>query len=254
MNDTVHKRDLIEGFITGLNVIQAFGDETPTLTVSQLALRVEISRAAARRYMVTLVHSGMAMTDGRQYWLSPKVLSLGHSFLDSARLPRTVAPFVQKLAQQVQETCTFSVLDGADVVYLCRASTPKLMSFSYEPGARLPVHASAAGMVMLASLSPFELDDWLQTHELTPFTAHTLITPAAIRIVITKIQTQGYALSENQYELGMRGISVAVRNRKNQLIGALSVSTITAAATYEEIIRNVIPAMQDAARGIMAVV
>ena len=114
----VAERDLIDGLITGLNVITAFNDDTARLTATELAEKVAISRSAARRYLLTLVHTGMAATDGKTFWLTPKVLTLGRSYLDSARLPRAIVPYLQKLTSELQESTNYSVLEGDDVVYV----------------------------------------------------------------------------------------------------------------------------------------
>ncbi|HEY6087659.1 MAG TPA: helix-turn-helix domain-containing protein, partial [Burkholderiaceae bacterium] len=120
----INPKDLIEGLGKGLRVIEAFDDEHPRLTASEAAQRAEITRSAARRHLLSLVHFGYAATDGKQFWLAPRVLRLGQSYLGAARLPRLVQPFIQRSSLQCGETVNVSVLDGHEVVYVARSSSP----------------------------------------------------------------------------------------------------------------------------------
>jgi IclR family pca regulon transcriptional regulator len=245
---TPRKADLIEGFITGLATITAFSDVTPRLTASELAARLNLSRAAARRFLITLAHAGYAATDGSAYWLTPRVLALGHSYLGSARLPRTVRPTLQALTAQLQESSNLALLDGADVVYAARANVARLMSTALEPGTRLPAHTTAAGRVILAGLDRVTLDAWLARHPLTQHTAATVTSKKTFAAEVRKAREQGYSAVENQFEAGLRGIAVPLVNAQGEVVGALGVSMASAASPVIEAVRNCLPALQAAAR------
>ena len=251
LNVEVAQRDIIEGLVTGINVITAFNDEDARLTPTALAERIGISRSAARRYLLTLVHTGMAATNGREFWLTPKVLTLGRSYLDSARLPRAIVPYLQRLTAQVQESTNYSVLDGDDVVYVSRVNAPRQLTHGFEPGTRLPAFASTAGRVLLAAQSDEQLHAWLERVELVPFTHMTVVDKDELLRELMTIREQGFGVTESQYEVGMRGISVPIKSRRGTLIGALSVSATMASSSKAEATARCVPALQAAANTLM---
>ena len=161
------KRDWIAGLERGIGVIEAFDDANPRLTASQAGQRTGMTRTAARRYLLTLQHMGYVAGDGKLFWLTPRVLRLGQSYLESARLPRIVQPFLQRVAAGTHEIVYLSVMDGDEVVYIARNGPNRSMSTGYVLGARVPAQVTAAGMLMLALRSDAELANWLETHELS---------------------------------------------------------------------------------------
>jgi IclR family pca regulon transcriptional regulator len=247
----VAQRDIIEGLVTGINVITAFNDEHARLTPTELAETIGISRSAARRYLLTLVHAGMAATDGRMFWLTPKVLSLGRSYLDSARLPRAIVPYLQRLTSQVQESSNYSVLEGDDVVYVSRVNAPRHLIPSFEAGTRLPAHTSTAGRVLLAALPDEQLHAYLERVELIPYTHMTVIDKQELLRELLAIREQGWGVTENQYEIGLRGISVPIKSRRGALIGALSVSMMISSCSKAEAMAKCVPALQATANTLM---
>jgi IclR family pca regulon transcriptional regulator len=247
----VAQRDIIEGLVTGINVITAFNGEHARLTPTLLAEQINISRSAARRYLLTLVHAGMAATDGRLFWLTPKVLTLGRSYLDSARLPRAIVPYLQRLTQQIQESTNYSVLDGDDVVYVSRVNAPRHLSPGFEPGTRLPAHTSTAGRVLLAELPDEQLHDYLARVELIPYTHSTVLDKQQLLRELLAIREQGFGVTESQYEVGMRGISVPIKSRRGTTIGALSVSMMISSCSKAEATAKCVPALQAAANTLM---
>lgn len=250
----VNKADLIEGFITGLAAITAFSDATPLLTASELATRLSISRAAARRYLITLNHAGYAATDGRAYWLTPKVLSLGLSYLGSARLPRTVHPFLQSITAEVQESSNLALLDGHDVVYVARANVARLMSTAIEPGTRMPAQATAAGRAILGSWSEADLATWIAGAHWKAHTPHSITDGNIFANEARTCAAQGYAAIENHYELGLRGIAVPLTNRQGQVLGAIGVSMAASPTTLAEALERCLPPLRRAALALMDLV
>lgn len=247
----VARRDLIDGLIKGIDVITAFNDDNARLSASELAEKVHLSRSAARRYLLTLVHIGMAATDGRIFWLTPKVLNLGRSYLDSARLPRSIVPFLQRLTVQLQESTNYSVLDGDEVVYVSRVNAPQLLTTSFEPGTRLPAFTSTAGRVLLAALTDEQLHTYLERVELMPYTHFTVTDKDQLLRELMTIREQGFSVTENQYEIGLRGISVPLKSRRGMLIGALSVSMMTADKPKAEATARCVDALQATANTLM---
>lgn len=247
----VAKRDLIEGLIKGIEVITAFNDGSPSLTPSELAKRIGITRSAARRYLLTLVHVGFAATDGKTFWLTTKVLNLGRSYLDSARMPRAIMPFLQRLTHQLGESTNFSVMDGMEVVYVARFNAPKVLSPSFEPGQRLPAHTSTAGRVLLAALPDEQLRAWLEKVELIAYTYWSVTDKDELYKELVEIRNQGYGITENQFEVGLRGVSVPVKSRNGTVIGAISVSMNIASCSKTEAAAKCLPALQSTANTLM---
>ena len=244
----MQKADMIDGLRKGLEVICAFDDSTPRFSQSELAIRLNLSRAAARRYLMTLSALGYLATDGKSFWLTPKVMRLGHSYVASARLPRTVSPILQKLTETFGESTNLAVLEGFEAVYICRATAPKLMSTGLEPGTRLPAHTVAAGRVMLSFLPDAALDRWLAGANLKAYTAHTATDKNIIKRDIIKMRVQGYGLSENQFEMGLRGIAVPLIDGSGMPVGALGVSMSSASLPAGAAIKRFVPQMQEAAQ------
>src|SRR2546429_2957395 len=149
----IDAKDLIEGLGKGRRVIEAVDDDRSRLTPSEAGSRAGITRTAARRYLLSLCHFGYAATDGKQFWLTARVLRLGQSYLGAARLPRLVQPFIQRVSMQSGETVNFSSLDGHEVVYLARSNSPRFISIGYQVGIRVPAHVVTPGVAMLSTWS-----------------------------------------------------------------------------------------------------
>lgn len=250
-NITIAKRDLIEGLIKGIDVITAFNDDAARMTATELAEKVDISRSAARRYLLTLVHIGLASTDGQNFWLTPKVLNLGRSYLDSARLPRAIVPFLQRLTLQLQISTNYSVLEGDDVVYVSRVNAPQALTSGFEPGTRLPAYTATAGRVLLSAKLDADLWAYLERVQLVSFTHLTVLDKEQLFNELVTIRADGFALTENQYEIGLRGISVPIKSRSGALIGALSVSMLISSCSKAEAIARCVPALQATANTLM---
>ncbi|MBL8379677.1 MAG: helix-turn-helix domain-containing protein [Burkholderiales bacterium] len=244
---TPRKADLIEGLLTGLAVINAFSDTTPTLTASALATRLGLSRAAARRFLITLQHAGYAASDGSSYWLTPRVLALGHSYTGSARLPRTVRPALESVTAAVRESSNFAVLDGDEVIYTERATVPRVINTVIEPGTRLPAHVTAAGRVILAALPAPDLETWLANARLGSYTSHTIVSRKALTALIRGAAREGYAAVESQFELGLRGIAVPLIDGRGVTLGAIGISMPVATEPMATSVQRCLPALKRAA-------
>lgn len=241
------KADLIEGFITGLAAITAFSDAVPRMTPTDLAGRLDISRAAARRYLITLCHAGYATTDGRSYSLTPKVLALGRSYMGSAGLPRTARPFLQRITTEVHESSNLALLAGHEVVYTASVNVARLMSTMIEPGTRLPAHATAAGRVLLGGLSKTALDQWLAGAELTAHTPQTVVSKRALAAEVAATRIGGYSVVDGQFEVGLRGIAVPLSSRDGKVVGAIGISMASATCSIKEAARRCVPPLKAAA-------
>lgn len=247
----VDRKDLIDGLGKGLRVIEAFDDDHPQLTASQAAERAQITRTAARRYLLSLVHFGYASTDGKQFWLAPRVLRLGQSYLGTAKLPRLVQPFMQRVAVQIGHTVNASVLDGHEVVYIARSSPPRWVTIGYGVGVRIPAHVVTPGFVVLATLDDEQLEAWLDEHEFVGFTAHTVVSKAQFRSQVRQARALGYWHTEQQLDAGLRGVAVALIDRKGRCRGAVGTTMpMTAYRNSDHMLETVLPPLQEAAQGL----
>ena len=238
---------LIEGLGKGLRVIESFSDENPRMTASEMGRLAGLTRTAARRYLMSLVHFGYADTDGKQYWLTPAVLRLGRSYLDAARLPRLVQPFLQRLSIQTGETANLSVLDGHEVVYLARSNSPRVVSIGFHAGARTPAHVVSPGLVSLSTFSPQKLDAWIAAHDFSRFTPQTVIDTDRFREAVNSVRQTGYAWVDQYIDVGLCGVAVALSDRQGRYVGALSITFQAQAYPGEAWRTRLLPALQDAA-------
>ncbi|MEF7616161.1 IclR family transcriptional regulator C-terminal domain-containing protein [Aquincola sp. MAHUQ-54] len=242
------RRDWIAGLERGVGLIEAFDDAHPRMTASEAGQRTGMTRTAARRYLLTLQHMGYVASDGKMFWLTPRVLRLGQSYLESARLPRVVQPFLQRVAAGTHEIAYLSVLDGDDVVYIARNGPNRSMNTGYVLGARVPAQVTAAGLLMLALRPDDERAHWVDTHALKVFTPHTIASKDRMRLELARIRAQGWAISEQQLDLNSRGIAVPLRDRHGVLVGALNVTMPMGHESSDDAVARVLPVLRETAQ------
>ena len=238
-----HKRDLIAGLEKGLQVIEAFDQERSRLTISEVAQRTGLTRAAARRYLITLAHLGYVRHEQKLFSLTPMVLRLGQSYLHSARLPRIVQPLLYRLAASLQEAVSAGVLDDDQLVCVAAVSGGRLVSTTLQPGTRVPAFCTANGRMLLASLPPDMIDAFLARLVPEPITAHTIVNKERLALEIARARAQGYALVDQELELGLRTIAVPLRNFRGDTVAAMNVSVHAARMPVEDIVERCLPAL-----------
>jgi len=235
------KRDLIAGLEKGLAVIAAFDQDRPRLTMSEVAALCGLTRAAARRYLITLEHLGFVSSDRKMYSLTPKVLRLGQSYMHSARLPRIVQPELHKLAYALKEASAASVLDGSDAICIAATSAGRMLSATLQPGTRVPAYCTANGRVLLAALPQDEVDAWISRETLTPLTPHTITHAERLRTEIARTRSQGYALVDQELELGLRTISVPLKNYRGDVLAAMNIGVHAARMSMDQLVDDCLP-------------
>jgi len=238
-----HKRDLISGLEKGLAVIEAFDHEHSRLTITEVAARCQLTRAAARRYLITLEHLGFMTSERRRYMLTPKVLRLGQSYMHSARLPRIVQPELHRLVYALKEASSAGVLDGRDVVCVAAATAGRVVSATLQPGTRVPAYCTANGRVLLAALPPAELTDWIATQDLHALTRQTIVCPERLRLEIDRSRAQGYALVDQELEPGLRTLAVPLTNHRGAVVAAINISVQAARVTTDQLLEECLPAL-----------
>lgn len=212
----------VQSLARGLAVIRAFDAEHPTLSLSELAQRTELSRAAARRFVLTLETLGYVRSEDRRFSLTPRVLELGVSYLSALEFPQIALPHLERLSHTLKESVSACVLDGDEIVYVARAAHQRIMSVRIEVGTRFPAYATAMGRVLLAALPE---DQWPPAdQELTAFTPRTITNPTRLHQALRDVRDQGWADVDGELELGLRSIAVPVTGPRG-LTAAINVAT-----------------------------
>lgn len=251
LNSEIKPTELVQSLVKGLAVIKAFNQQRSSMTLSEVANVTGFTRAATRRFLLTLVNEGYAKQDGKQFSLSAKVLDLGFSYLSTLDIWHHAKPLMHALVEQLNESCSAAVLDGFDVVYVARvATTKRIMSITLNVGTRLPAFATSMGRVLLADLSASALDKFVETCVIEPFTAHTITDKPTLKAEIAKVKAQGYSMVEQELEIGLTSISVPVHNGNGDVIAALNVSTHMSQTARQQILEKILPALQQCAKDV----
>lgn len=232
----------------GLSVIRAFSSKHQRLTIADVARITGLSRAAARRCLHTLEQLGYVGCDGRLHALRPKVLSLGYAFVTSTPLAAAAQPFLERVSEALGESVSLGVLEEDEVVYVARAATKRITAVTLNVGSRLPAYCTAMGRALLAHLPAAELDAHLDRVQLTAMTAKTITSREALRHTLDAVRQQGYALVDEELEMGLRSISVPLRSTHGDVIGAMNVGSQVSRIAPRDMETRFLPALQDAAR------
>jgi IclR family pca regulon transcriptional regulator len=243
----------VQSFERGLAVIRAFGPDDPELTLSDVARRTGLTRAAARRFLLTLTDLGYVRSDGKQFALTPRVLELGYAFLSSLTLPEVAAPHLERLAAELHESSSVSVLDGDEIVYVGRVPTSRIMRVSINVGTRFPAYATSMGRVLLAALPAEQLDAYLARAELRPLTPRAIDNAADLRAQLQRIREQGgWALVDQELEEGLRSIAAPIHDANGRTVAAINLSAHASRLTPTDIKRSLLPPLLQAAKRIEA--
>jgi IclR family pca regulon transcriptional regulator len=233
----------VQSLERGLAVIRAFDEHNPELTLSDVARRTGLTRAAARRFLLTLADLGYVRTDERWFTLSPRILELGYAYLSSLSLPEVAEPHLERLVAEVHESSSVSVLDGEDIVYVARVPTARIMTVSINVGTRFPAYATSMGRVLLSTLPEAELDAYLERVELRPLSPRTVTSRDALRVALDKVREQGWALVDQELEEGLRSVAAPIRDRSGATIAAVNLSAHASRLTIEAARRGMVPAL-----------
>ncbi len=260
----IAKADMIEGMAKGMAVLESFDTQRQRLNATLAAERAGITRAAARRHLLTLTHLGYLETDGSYFWLAPKVLRFSGSYLATARLPRAIQPALNRLAAQTQESFSVAVLDGDEIVIIGRSgfewkspadgktAPARVLAYGLHLGARLPAHATSTGRVLLAAKNKSDFNAWLKTKtetgNLARLTLHTTTDPRKLRAVVDQVRMDDYCLASEEHELGVHALAVPLRDMQGRTVAALNVVSSPQRLRPEAMQRELLPLLLDAAR------
>lgn len=242
-------RDFVQSLDRGLQVIQAFS-ERETLTVSEVAHLTGVSRPTARRQLLTLEELGYAEQEDGRYHLTPRVLTLAYSYLSGVKLTRVAQPHLERVAKETSESCSMGALDGTDVVYLAGVPTKWVMRVTMSIGARLPAYASSLGRALLANLSQEALGEYLGRATLQALTPYTVAGEEQLREELAHVREQGWALVDQEFEIGLRSLAVPVRNAEGKVVAAVNCSTHVGRVERHTLVNDFRPLVEEAAQRI----
>jgi IclR family pca regulon transcriptional regulator len=245
--------DFIASLAKGLQVIECFGAETPRLTITDVAQRTGLDRATARRCLLTLHAQGYADYDGKFFTVTPRILRLGMGALAALPLPQLVQPWLDQLSEQIGQSTSVSILDGTEVVYLARAAQRRVMAIGLMPGSRLPAHCTSMGRVLLAALPEEEARAVLDASDLTPRTPLSLTDPDEIMAEVARCRQQGFALIDQEVELGLRSLAVPLFDVHGQVVAALNTGVAATQADAAELVTRYLAPLEKVQAGLARV-
>ena len=246
MDEEAASRDHVGSLERGLAVMEILARHPSGMTLTEMAEQAGLTRAGARRFLLTLVATGYATQAGRVFSLSPRLLTVARTWLGGASLWSFAAPIMRAAATQLNEACSAAILSGQDVVYVARIPGRRILSVSLDVGTRLPAYCTSMGRILLAGLTPEELDTFLGQATIERRTLKTITDRRLLADAIGKAKADGFAIVDEELELGLRSIAVPIRDRAERTVAAINVSTQSARFTVEEMEREILPALLEA--------
>lgn len=237
----------VQSFARGLSVIRSFAADAPRQTLSEVAARAGLDRAGARRILLTLQSLGYVAHEGRHFRLTARILDLGYAYLSTTPLWNLAEPVMEALVNQVHESCSISVLEGTEIVYILRVPTSKIMAINLAIGSRLPAWCSSMGRVLLSGLAEDALADMLAASTIKAHTRHTETSPARLAKLIAQVRSDGYALVNQELEEGLCSIAVPLKDRGGNIIAAMNLSANANRVTAAQMTRKFLPPLKAAA-------
>ncbi len=251
MTEKEKPNEFIQSFANGLTLICAFDADNSKMTLSEVAAKCGMTRAMARRLLWTLEKLGYVENAGRLFYLKPKILELGYAYLSSQRLIAAAQPVLEQLAQRVQESCSMSVMDGLDIVYVLRIPTKRIMKISLGVGTRLPAWATSMGRVLLGNCTEAELDNYFA--QITPeaLTDYTVTDKKKLKHIVQETKKQGWSTVNQELELGLCSAAVPILNAQGKIVAAINIGTPSTSSAMDTLTGQYLPALLAAAADIM---
>ncbi|MGY5774905.1 IclR family transcriptional regulator [Rhizobium sp. LEGMi135b] len=249
----MRETDFVSGFAKGLKVIEAFGETRQRLTIAEASKLTGLDRATVRRSLLTLSELGYAVYDGKFFTLTPKILRLGHAYLAATPLPIIIQPHLDQLAERAGQNASASVLDGTEVVYVARASQRRVMSINLTPGSRLPAFCASMGRVLLAALPESEARAVLERTDLKANTPNTKTDPEELMGEFRRVRTQGYAVIDQELEIGLCSIAVPVENDRGQTVAAINIGAPAAYVAASDMTERFLPLLKETQKALRLV-
>jgi IclR family pca regulon transcriptional regulator len=240
--------DFMTSLARGLAVVQAFSDSCKPRTISQISQRTGIPRAAVRRCLYTLQQLGYVDAELHNFSLQPKALTLGYSYLSSTPLLVSSEPYLKAISRELSESCSLAVLDDAEVLYVARSAASRVMSVALNTGSRLPAYCTSLGRVMLAWLPPEDLSAYFARTKIEPMTDKTVTSEKRLREILLAVREDGYAINDEELELGLRSVAVPVRGASGRVLAALNIGAQAGRVSVEHMRHEFLPVLQRSAQ------
>jgi len=247
---TERQGDLVGSLQKGLGVMEILAANPGGMTLTEAAEQADLTRAGARRLLLTLVAAGYATQDGRQFRLSPKLLTLARSWVGDSSLWTFAEPFMRRVSEALNESCSAAILSDLDVVYVARVGSTRILSVALHVGTRLPAWCTSMGRVLVAGQGDGEINAFAARSMPSALTPKSITTPTALAEAIRQARTHGYALVDEELELGLRSIAVPIHDRSGHTVAAINVSTQASRHSVASMKREMLPLLKDAARDI----
>lgn len=244
--------DFVQSLERGLAVIRAFDSEDPSLTLTGVARKTGLTRAAARRFLHTLVELGYVRSEGRLFSLRPLVLQLGYAYLSGQTLAEVAMPHLRHFVAEVHQSTSVSVLDGDDVVYIARVAAKRIMTVQITIGTRFPAHQTSMGRVLLAGAEPAWLEQYLSNVELVATTPYTITSVDRLADVLDEVRAKGFALVDQELEIGLRSLAVPIHDPTGKVVAAVNTSMQVALDDARERAAELLPILRATADAIEA--
>jgi IclR family pca regulon transcriptional regulator len=241
------RREFVQGLQRGFAVVKAFSADARHLTVAEVAARTDLTRAVARRYLLTLQEMGYIVQHGSRFALTPRILDLGFTYLSTIDVPNVALPFMHELAETLRESCSVAVLDGTDIVYVARVAAKRIMSINLVVGSRLPAHATSLGKVLLAYLPPTMLDEYFAAAPLQQMTSRTITDEETLRKALQQVRERGWGFADQESEDGVRTVAVPLYDVSMQVQAAMNVSGHASRVSMKELRTQYLPILMETA-------
>jgi IclR family pca regulon transcriptional regulator len=246
----VERGEYVQSLDRGLAVIRCFNEDRQRLTIADIARETGLTRATARRFLHTLEHLGyVGSVDGR-FFLRPRVLQLGFAYLSSVSVPEIAQQHLLLLAEKLHESCSASVLDGDDIVYVARAQTKRIMTIALAVGSRLPAHVTSMGRVLIAAMPAAQREEYLANFELRGLTEHTITNRRKLRAALNEVAAHGYCLIDQELEVGVRSVAAPVHDSTGQVVAAVNASGHASRVSMERLHDEFLPLLLQTAADI----
>lgn len=244
--------DFVTALARGMEVLSCFDNEHRRMTLSQVAERVQLSRGTARRFLLTLESLGFLESDGKQFFMTSRVLRFANAYLSSFGLVDEAKAVLRRLTEEVLESASMCVLDGGMITYIARAHPPSRLASGVplHIGSQLPAHCASMGRVLLSAMDDEALKQWLRSYPLTQVTERTVTDPTRWLSEIASVRKNGYAIVDGEMEVGLRSLAVPVRDRTGRIIAAVNVATLTGRTSLKELQTTFLPALRRTANEI----
>lgn len=240
-------RSYVESLARGLAVMRAFREQNDRLTLSDVSRITGLSRAAVRRSLLTLEALGYAESSGRYFSLSPQVLTLAQAYLSSSPVPRVAQSFLEKVSEQVGESCSLSILHHDEVIYIARSAKKRIGSLHRDVGTHLPAHCTSMGRVLLAALSDKGLDAFLKDAQLESYTRYTITDRDELRAVIEKVRRNSCCFVDQELEIDLRTLAIPIQNASGRVIAAMNIAARASQTGRKQLLDEFLPVMREAA-------